>query len=247
MPAGTAAYFLSDAHLGAEPHEQEAPRERALHEFLTSLPGKAAQLYIVGDLFDFWFEYAHAIPRRHFATLAVLRQLRQAGIEITYLNGNHDFWLGPFLSRELGIVTHQDALDVSLQGRRIWLHHGDGLLGGDLGYKLLKRVLRNPVSIGLYRWIHPDLGFPLANRVSLASRHSRDARRLDGDRLWREIAQPRFAAGYDAVMVGHLHHAFERREGKKVFFVLGDWIDQFTYVVLENGELSMRTWSGGAS
>ena len=245
MPVGTAAYFLSDAHLGAEPHEREAPRERALHEFLTSLIGRASHLFIAGDLFDFWFEYAHAIPRRHFATLAVLRELRRAGIEITYLNGNHDFWLGPFLSRELGIATRQDAIEIALQGRRIWLHHGDGLLGGDLGYKVLKRVLRSPISIGLYRWLHPDLGFPLANRVSLASRHSRDARPLDGDRLWNEIARPRFAQGFDAVMVGHLHHAFERREGRNVFFVLGDWIDEFTYVALEDGEFAMRSWPAG--
>lgn len=231
-------YVFSDAHLGAASPEIE---RQVLH-FLRSLHGRASSLVVNGDLFDFWFEYGHAIPRRHFATLAVLRELRQAGIEITYLNGNHDFWLGPFLSRELGLVTRQDAVDVSLQGRRIWLHHGDGLLGGDLGYKMLKRVLRSPISIGLYRWLHPDLGFPLANRVSLASRHSRDARRLDGDRLWNEIAKPRFAEGYDAVMVGHLHHAFERREGRDVFFVLGDWIDQFTYVVLENGEFRMASW-----
>jgi UDP-2,3-diacylglucosamine hydrolase len=244
MPPGTAAYFLSDAHLGAEPHEREAPRERALHDFLTSLAGRASHLYIAGDLFDFWFEYRHAIPRRHFATLAVLRELRRAGVEITYLNGNHDFWLGPFLSEELGLITRHGAVEISLQGRRIWLHHGDGLLGGDLGYKLLKRALRHPLSIGLYRWLHPDLGFPLANRVSLASRHSRDERRLDGVRLWNEIARPRFAAGFDTVIVGHLHHAFERRQGRNVFFVLGDWIDQFTYVVLEDGELTMRRWPG---
>ena len=242
MPAGEAAYFFSDAHLGAEPRERETARERILHEFLTSLPGRAAHLYILGDLFDFWFEYRHAIPRRHFATLSLLRELRRSGIEITYLNGNHDFWLGPFLSQEVGLVTCRDALPVALQGRRLWLHHGDGLVGGDLGYKILKRILRSPISIRLYQGLHPDLGLPIANRFSLASRHSRDARRLDGDRLWREIAQPRFAEGYDAVLVGHLHHAYERREDGKAFFVLGDWIDQFTYVALEGGELTLRTW-----
>jgi len=242
MPPGTDAFFFSDAHLGAEPREREAPRERKLHDFLAWLHGRASHLYIVGDLFDFWFEYREAIPRRHFATLAALAALRSSGVEITYLNGNHDFWLGPFLSRELGLVTHRDALAVALQGKRIWLHHGDGLLGGDLGYKVLKRILRSPISVRLYQGIHPDVGFPVANRVSLASRHSRDARKLDGERLWREIALPRFAEGFDAVMVGHLHHAFERREGDRAFFVLGDWIDQFTYVRLHQGELTMESW-----
>src|SRR5512135_3732315 len=104
MPS-PAAYFLSDAHLGAEPAEREAERERRLHAFLDSLPGRASHLFIVGDLFDFWFEYRTAIPRRLFPTLAVLRRLHDAGVGITYLNGNHDFWLGTFLAESLGIRT----------------------------------------------------------------------------------------------------------------------------------------------
>lgn len=242
MSAGSAVYFFSDAHLGADPFAEEAERERQLHEFLTSLVGHASHLYIVGDLFDFWFEYRHAIPRRHFATLAVLRRLRQAGVTITYLNGNHDFWLGPFLSRELGIFTHDGPLDANHQGRRIWMHHGDGLLGGDLGYKLLKKVIRHPVSIALYGLLHPDIGIPLAAFFSRASRHSRDSRLFDDERLWQRIALPRFAEGHDAVMVGHLHHALERREGERCFFVLGDWIERLTYVVLEDGEFRLRRW-----
>src|SRR5262249_41363007 len=141
MPEPAAAYFFSDAHLGAESREREADREARLHDFLTSLRGQATELYIVGDLFDFWFEYRSAIPRRHFATLAALQRLRESGVAITYLNGNHDFWLGPFLRDELGVHTHDGALALELQGHRIWLHHGDGLGGGDLGYRLLRKVL----------------------------------------------------------------------------------------------------------
>jgi len=242
MSAGSAVYFFSDAHLGADPEELEAARQQTLHDFLTSLIGKASHVYIVGDLFDFWFEYRHAIPRRHFATLAVLRQLRRAGVTVTYLNGNHDFWLGPFLTREMGIVTHPGPLSVTHQDRRIWMHHGDGLLGGDLGYKLLKRVIRHPLSIGLYGLIHPDLGIPLANHFSRASRHSRDVRQFDLERLWSEIALPHFAEGSDAVMVGHLHTVLERREDGHCFFVLGDWIQRMTYVVLEGGQFQLRSW-----
>ncbi|HKQ56773.1 MAG TPA: UDP-2,3-diacylglucosamine diphosphatase [Candidatus Eisenbacteria bacterium] len=235
-------YFFSDAHLGTDPREQEAVREARLHDFLTSLVGRASALYIVGDLFDFWFEYRTAIPRRHFATLAVLRRLRDSGVKITYLNGNHDFWLGPFLRDEMGMDTHQDALTLDLQGHRIWLHHGDGLGGGDLGYKALKKVLRNPTSIALYRLLHPDLGIPFAHVVSRWSRHSRGERPLDGERLWRNVAQPRFAEGFDTVMIGHLHHAWERRENGRAFFLLGDWIEAFTYVRLEGGVFSLETW-----
>ncbi len=241
MPTGQAVFFLSDAHLGAESEQQEAGRRARLHDFLTSLPGRASVLYIVGDLFDFWFEYRTAIPRRHFDTLAVLRQVVHAGVEITYLNGNHDFWLGPFLS-ELGMRTEHRALDLSIQGRRIWVHHGDGLIGGDLGYRALRKVLRHPWSIALYGLLHPDFGIPLAHLVSNWSRHSREDRPPQPDRLWREIALPRFAEGYDTVMIGHFHQVLERSEGGRTLFVLGDWIRQFTYLRLSNGAFTMENW-----
>jgi UDP-2,3-diacylglucosamine hydrolase len=246
MPAGAAVFFLSDAHLGAEPRDREAARERRLHDFLTSLHGRAAALYVVGDLFDFWFEYRTAIPRRHFDTLAALRALVQSGVEVTYLNGNHDFWLGPFLSEELGVRTRNDALTLELQGRRIWVHHGDGLVGGDLGYKVLKRVIRHPASIAMYRWLHPDLGIPLAHWVSHLSRRARDEPLPDVDRLWREIAEPRFAEGFDAVMIGHFHHPVVRRDGGRSLFVLGDWMRHFSYVRLEGGELELAVWPAPA-
>jgi UDP-2,3-diacylglucosamine hydrolase len=240
MSTGAAVHFIADAHLGADPEREEAPRRQRLHEFLTSLAGRASMLVIVGDLFDFWFEWGAAIPRRHFETLVLLRELRQRGIAIHYLNGNHDFWLGPFLSRELGVITHDGAWQLECQGHRIWIHHGDGLVGGDLGYRVLKRVIRSRAAIGLYRLLHPDLGWALAHRVSRWSRHSREDRVPDTDRLWREIALPRFAAGDDTVMIGHFHQVVERREGAHRFFVLGDWIDTFTAVRLEDGVFTLE-------
>ena len=238
-----AHYFFSDAHLGAESASLEAPRAARLHAFLDALATRAASVTIVGDLFDFWFEYETAIPRRAFETLVRLRRLRESGVDVVYLNGNHDFWLGRFLEETVGVRTHDGPLTLERQGRRLWIHHGDGLVGGDHGYKVLKRVIRHPASIGLYRWIHPDLGIPLARHVSNWSRGSRDERPLDAEKLWREVALPRFAEGHDTVMIGHFHHAFQRRdEHGRAFFVLGDWIRHFTYVVLERGELRMETW-----
>ena len=237
-----AVFFISDAHLGAAPPDREADRTARLHDFLNSLPGRAEALFIVGDLFDFWFEYRTTIPRRYFETLTLLTRLREAGVEITYLNGNHDFWLGAFLRQTVGIRTHHGALPVERQGRRIWLHHGDGHVGGDLGYRVLKRVIRHPASIALYRLVHPDLGIPFAHWISHFSRESRDELRFDGDRLWREIAGPHFATGFDAVMIGHFHRTYERREGGREFFVLGDWIRHFSYVTLEQGRLRLDVW-----
>ncbi len=240
-----AAYFFSDAHLGVEPESREATREQRLRDFLNTLPGRAQSLTIVGDLFDFWFEYRTAIPRRYFKVLHTLRHIREAGVEITYLTGNHDFWLGTFLATEIGIVTRENPLTLDLQGRRIWIHHGDGLVGGDLGYRVLKKILRNRVSIALYQWLHPDIGIPLAHWVSKRSRHSRGELPLQAERLRREIAAPRFAEGYDTVMIGHFHHAYEYQEDGREFFILGDWIDRFTYLVLENGHFHLRAWPTG--
>ncbi len=245
MPADS-VFFMSDAHLGVEPVEREAARVARLHGFLDSLHGRASALYIVGDLFDFWFEYRTAIPRRHFPTLARLERLREAGVPVAYLNGNHDFWLGTFFRDTLGIRTVTGALTVEAQGRRVWLHHGDGLVGGDLGYRLLRTVLRSPVSIALYGLLHPDLAIPLAHQVSRWSRHSRGDEPLRPERLWREIAEPAYRSGHDAVLIGHFHHAFERREDGREFFVLGDWIDRFTYVELTGGRLELKTWPAPA-
>lgn len=238
----TSVVFLSDAHLGAESPGAEAPRVARLASLLEALPGRASTLYIVGDLFDFWFEYRTAIPRRLFPTLAALRKLRESGVEVVYLNGNHDFWLGSFLHDTLGIRTVDGAVTVEAQGRRLWVHHGDGLVGGDLGYKLLRKVLRSRVSIALYQMLHPDLGIPLAHWVSNFSRVSRGHPPLQAERLWREIAVPRFAEGFDGVLCGHFHHAYERHEPGRDFIVLGDWIERFTYAELENGTLTLKTW-----
>ena len=235
-------FFMSDAHLGARSAVDESPQRSRVHDFLASLEGRAETLYIVGDLFDFWFEYRTAIPRDLFPTLAALERLRHAGVAVVYLNGNHDFWLGPFLRDTLGIRTVDGACTVEAQGRRLWLHHGDGLVGGDLGYKFLRGVLRHPAAIRLYQWLHPDLGIPLAHAVSGLSRRSRGHGPLEPERLWREIAQPRFAEGFDGVLVGHFHHVHEQRDGARQFIVLGDWIDHFTYAELHAGELTLRHW-----
>src|SRR5205823_9261951 len=143
---------------------------------------------------------------------------------IYYLAGNHDFWLGRFFREELDVRTCEGPLTLERQGRRLWVHHGDGLLGGDHGYKLLKRVIRHPVSVALYQLLHPDLGLPLARHVSGWSRHSRADRAPDTDRLWTRLALPRFGEGFDAVIIGHFHEALHRREAKRELIVLGDWM-----------------------
>jgi UDP-2,3-diacylglucosamine hydrolase len=233
-----AVCFVSDAHLGSGTDSDA--RGRALAEMLASRRDSLTHLYVLGDLFDFWFEYRHAIPKGGFAILHALADLVGRGVSVAYLGGNHDFWCGSFLEREVGLRVHQHPISVAHQGRRIYLAHGDGIAPGDTGYRVLKAVLRNPLAIALYRTIHPDLGVPLAHRVSLASRKHTRERAFYVDRFSRFVVAPRFADGHDAVIVGHVHDPLHLRDGReRDFLIVGDWLESFTFVVLEEGRFTL--------
>ncbi|MBM3318316.1 MAG: UDP-2,3-diacylglucosamine diphosphatase [Candidatus Eisenbacteria bacterium] len=234
-------YWISDAHLGSDPDPEG--REALLVRFLAELQGRAARLYVLGDLFDFWFEYRHAAPKGHFRTLHALAGLIDQGTPVTYLGGNHDFWCGTTLEREVGLTVHQRPISVSHQGRRIFLAHGDGLGPGDAGYRLLKAVLRNPLAIALYRTIHPDIGIALARRVSATSRRHTKPREFHLRRMSRHVAAPEFARGHDAVILGHIHDPLHLRDARgRDCLLIGDWIEAFTFVELAEGRFTLRRY-----
>ncbi|MBN2357668.1 UDP-2,3-diacylglucosamine diphosphatase, partial [candidate division KSB1 bacterium] len=163
-------YFIADAHLGADTSEHERLKEQYISSFLQTFPLNDSRLLICGDLFDFWFEYRHAVPRRHFHVLAQLARLCRSGVPIDYIAGNHDFWLGSFLQKEIGMTLHRDDMILFQGQQRIYIRHGDGLLKKDHLYRLLKKILRFRPNIFLYRLLHPDLGIPLALFFSHLSR-----------------------------------------------------------------------------
>ena len=239
------AFLMSDCHLGLEGTPAELEREARVIRFLDRLDPRADGLIIVGDLFDFWFAYRRAIPRGGFAVLSRLHALRRAGLPITFVGGNHDFWALPFLEREVGLAVLDGTFTLTLQGRRFFITHGDGLGSGDLGYKLLRRVLRNRAAIALYRLIHPDLGIRLATLSSHLSReHSAPEPGLV-ERMYREVAVPAFAGGHDVVVLGHLHLP-TLREGAdgKIMVILGDWVVNHSYLRVEGGELHLERFTG---
>ena len=244
MPEMGCAYFVADAHLGQGSEESNRSRERDLLAFFDQVGSDHASLYVVGDLFDFWFEYGHAIPKRFVRVLTALGALVRNGVPVTYLGGNHDFWIGDYLRSEMGVAFTDEPLPVEAQGRRIFLAHGDGLGPGDHGYKLLKQVLRNPAARFLFRWIHPDLGIPLASATSHTSRnHAPRASRTEAE-LEARLAEPLFREGYDAVVLAHLHRPIHRREEGRDFVVLGDWLERRTVVKLESGVFRMFEFEG---
>jgi len=235
--------FFADAHLGM-PGEEPGHAEKVA-AFLRRLRGRTGHLYIVGDLFDFWFEYGSVVPNTAPHVVFELYNLVRSGTPVTLFGGNHDYWLGSYLSESVGVRIVTDGLAVEHQGRSIYMHHGDGLYPDDRGYRMLKRVLRNPVSIFLFRLLHPDLARKIASLSSKVSRnHVSPPESAERHKeLLRKIADARLGSGYDAVVYGHSHIPLVEQREKGTLVLLGDWITHDTYVVLENGEFTLHEWN----
>lgn len=242
---GGPVYFIGDVHIGTAAPEVEADKEMRLLQLLDEVDERAAALVLVGDLFDFWFEYRHAIPTRGFAILARLLRLVQSGLPIDFLGGNHDWWAGSFLESQIGVRAHSDPIDVECQGRRLFLAHGDGLVPGDNGYRIIRRIFRNPMSIAAYRWLHPDIGIPLATRSSHTSRRHTETRPIVGPKLWQSVAVPQFQRDRDSVLIGHFHLPIHLQAPGRDFIVNGDWMGHWSYSVLEGGQFTLRIWPEG--
>jgi len=241
LPAPCAIF--SDAHLGVGARE----RERETARFLRGLAGRARSLLVNGDLFDFWFEWRSVAPRGHFRTLAALADLRDAGVEILMIAGNHDCWGGSELTADVGLTYHLGAWDGEIAGWRAHVEHGDGLRQReDRRYRALRRVIRHPLSIRAFRWLHPDFGAWLARGSSDASR-MHQAR--DGGAGLRAAALAWTAAHPDTELVvfGHSHvSVLERATPVSVYANPGAWLDAPTYLLVRPERIELRQWSGSA-
>jgi len=240
-----AIYFFSDAHLGAADRQCEDHKLAMLDRLIERIETDGEKVFILGDLFDFWFEYKHAIPKEHLKIVFKLASLVERGIKIHYITGNHDFWLGGFLNREAGIVIHRDFLEINEQGKRIFLIHGDGLSPSDWKYRILRRILRNRLNIWLYRRIPPDWAIPLAKYVSSTSRHHTGERSKDFLRDYEVYAESKIAEGYDAVLIGHTHHPEYHDLKNGVYINTGDFIRHFSYARLDDGQLALEFLDNG--
>ncbi len=238
-------FFLSDVHLGLGDRALEREKETILLHFLDHALPRAEALCIVGDLFDFWFEYRTVIPKGYHRTLAALDRFTAAGIPVHYLAGNHDFWMGDYFSTELGIRIYRDPVELPLGGKRVYLHHGDGLATNDTGYRLLKPVLRHRWSVALYRWLHPDLGVPLARGSSRSSREYTSGREYGEGEGMVAFAAERIREGADIVIMGHRHEPAMVPVNGGTYVNLGDWITHRTYGTLEGGAITLQRWTGG--
>jgi UDP-2,3-diacylglucosamine hydrolase len=238
----TRVFFISDAHLGLESIEKEKEKERKLVGFLRHVQQHGTHLFIVGDLFDAWFEYRTVIPKGFHRLLTSLEDLTQQGIETHYLAGNHDYWMGNYFWEYLGVHIHFEPFSMTLDGKRFYLHHGDGLMKNDAGYRILKKILRNPFNIWLYSLLHPDIGIGLARLSSRKSRHYTTQKNFGRGDDMLEFAAKKIENGSDYVIMGHRHQPVAASIGKGMYVNLGDWISSFTYAEFSSGRLELKTW-----
>jgi UDP-2,3-diacylglucosamine hydrolase len=237
-----ATYFVSDLHFGLLDKDQEKLRERDFVKFLKFCNNKVDKLFILGDLFDYWFEYKRVVQKGYFRTFTELQNLVENNIEVHYFIGNHDFMHRDFFEKEIGVILHQNAIDMEIEEKRFFIGHGDGLVKNDLGYKVLKKILRNKSIQKLYSLFHPDFGIWLASSSSKKSRdYTAEKSYGEVDGLF-EAAKNKIDSGFDYVLFGHSH--IRRNEVYKngQYINLGTWLSKPCYAKYENDKLEIFDW-----
>lgn len=241
-------YFASDQHFGAPNSIMSFEREQKFIRWLDFIKKDAEVLFLLGDLFDFWFEYKTVIPKGFVRVLGKLAELSDRGILIHFFTGNHDLWLRDYFQKELNINVHHKSTEFTFNNQVFLIGHGDGLGPGDNGYKRMKKVFTNSFSQWLYRWLHPDIGVRLAQYLSLKNKlisGDEDVKFLGEEKEWliqyckKKLTQKH----YDYFLFGHRHLPMEIAISKNSKYInTGDWIVHFTYAVFEKNNLLLKTF-----
>lgn len=241
-------YFLSDFHLGAPDYEQSLVREKKVVTFLDSIKDSAAMIFIVGDIFDFWYEYKQVVPKGYVRLLGKLAELTDRGVAIHFFVGNHDMWMRGYFEKELNIPVYHHPKVFEWNGKRFYIGHGDGLGPGDHGYKFLKKIFRNPLCQWLFGLLHPSWGIGLANYFSRKSREktgTSDQHFLGEENEWLIIYCKEMLAKehFDYLVFGHRHYPIDFKLNEKSRYInLGDWIRNFTYASFDGTEVQLHQW-----
>lgn len=249
---GMAIYFASDFHLGVAARHSSRLREQQLLAWFDYIAADATAIYLVGDLFEFWFEWKRVVPKGFVRFLGKLAQLADRGIELHVFTGNHDMWLFDYLEKEIGVQLHRQPLRLELQGKKILVGHGDGLGPGDHGYKRLKRLFRNPIAQWMLARFHPDFTMWIAYFWSARSRSVQGAEDtfLGPNKEWLLVyAERKLQRGeaIDYFLFGHRHLPIDYTlsNGRSRYLNLGEWLHYNTYVRLAEGEAQLLQWPGG--
>lgn len=239
-------YFASDFHLGVPDYDTSLEREKKLIRWLDFVSKDAEVIYLVGDIFDFWFEYRTVVPKHFVRLLGKLAELSDRGISVVVFSGNHDMWLFDYFPKELNIVVHKQPIKVQHQGKTLYIGHGDGLGPGDIGYKFIKKAFSHPFCQWLFRWIHPDIGMRLANFWSGKSRQANSSpeKFLGESKEWLFLYSKQKVQQMPDVnyfVFGHRHLPLDMQVSENARYInLGEWLHHCSYGVLDNGRLTIR-------
>ncbi|GAA4320615.1 UDP-2,3-diacylglucosamine diphosphatase [Flaviaesturariibacter amylovorans] len=249
LPPGKKVYFLSDFHLGAPDAERSRERERLIVRFLEEARQDAAVIFIVGDVFDFWYEYKYVVPKGYTRLLGKWAEIVDSGIPIHFFVGNHDMWMRDYFQTELGTPVYYEAKEFTFNNKLFHIAHGDGLGPGDHGYKALKKLFRNPVAQWGFGILPPRIGIGLADYFSRKSRGGEHSEEVfhGADNEWlitysREVLQQKKV---DYFVFGHRHLPIDFRLSEESRYLnLGDWVIYFTYAVFDGTELELKSYTG---
>ncbi|MFZ4101844.1 MAG: UDP-2,3-diacylglucosamine diphosphatase [Sphingobacterium thalpophilum] len=237
-------YFASDFHFGVPNYSTSREREDLVVSWLEEIRKDAAEIYLMGDIFDFWFEYAAVIPKGFIRFQGKLADLADSGIKITFFKGNHDMWMFDYFVKELGIQIISEELILERNGMKFYLHHGDGLGPGDAKYKILKKIFRSEFCQWLFARIHPNLGVAIARKWSKHSRLQNNQKEefqdLEKEWLVSYSKELLLKEHYDFLIFGHRHLPLDVQLGNSRYINLGEWMNFNSYAVFDGENLELR-------
>jgi len=245
LPDNKKIYFASDFHLGAPTSESSLVREKKVVEWLKSIKDDAYHIFLLGDIFDFWFEYKYTIPKGFTRLQGAVIALRDEGIPITIFTGNHDMWMFHYFQDEFGIPVYRNPANVTINDKKFLIGHGDGLGPGDRRYKLIKKVFENPFSQWMFKWLHPDIAFNIAKGLSKRSRIKNLVKdeefKGDDEWLYQYCKEMEKQVHHDYYIFGHRHLPFiVDINDNSQYMNLGDWIFSYTYGEFNNNEMHLK-------
>jgi len=249
LKAGKKVYFASDQHFGAPNESSSREREAIFIRFLNEIKADCQVLFLIGDLFDFWFEYKTVVPKGFVRVLGKLAELSDSGITIYFFSGNHDLWIRDYFQKELNFNIFRQEQIFIINGKKFFIAHGDGLGPGDKGYKRMKKLFTNSLAQWLFRWLHPDLGMAAGIHLSQKNRlisGEEDVKFLGEDKEWLILfAKEKLKTEhFDYFIFGHRHLPLDWEVGADSRYLnLGDWITYFTYAVFDGEKLSLEKFT----
>ncbi len=240
-------YFASDLHLGVPNREKSLVREKLFVQWLDEIKNDAEAIYLVGDIFDFWFEYKKAVPKGYVRLLGKLAEISDLGIPIHIFTGNHDMWLFDYLEDEINAHIYREPIEISIKGKRFFISHGDGLGPGDNGYKLIKKIFKNKLCQWLFERIHPNLGISIAQYWSKKSRIANGEKdeSYHGEKEWltQFCKEKMKTIEVDYFIFGHRHLPLEVDLGNNTIYInLGEWVNYNSYAVFDGKRLELKRY-----